>query len=637
MYLKKYLLSIAFLFAGNLLIAQSIVTDTIALDEVSVTANRLTNFTTGSKIQKIETSVIKEFQSKPLNEILSKLTSLNVNTYGLGGLSTASLRGTGSGHTAVFWNGFNLQSPLNGGIDISKIPIDFIDDIQVQHGGSGSLFGSGAIGGVIHLNNNLDFNKGTTFSVNQNMGSFSNLYSGAKLTLSNQQSVTSIRVYRQSAKNDFKYINTQELEDFKATQINAGLTHYGAFISNSLIIKQNKTLTTNIWYQDLYNEIQPTMNVNKSTANSTDKNLRLSSVWKASNSYHHYYVRVAYIDEKYNYKNPEYNVSSRLNARSINSEIENRFIISQNHQINIGLDELYEIGETNNFEQTRYRNRASAFLSYRFFSTSDKFATVLSLRSELVNTDFTPVMPSVSARYTFLSNLSLNTNISRIYKIPTFNDLYWTGWGNPDLEPENGWTMDLGLSFEKKTKDINISSNATYFNNTISNWIIWTPSLTSWTPENITKVWSRGLESSLSADYLYSKGKIGLSALYSYTKATNQNNDSLFIKEFEKQLIYTPTHKGSASLYISYSGFFLRYTHQLVGKRFTSKDNSYFVNGYHIGDLSFGKIFLISKNEFIINLRINNLWNENYQVMVNYSMPMVNYQISLSYNFNKSN
>lgn len=637
MILKKYIISLGLLFTSKIIFGQVLLSDTIAIEEVSITANRLHNFTVGSKIQKIESTLLKEFQSEPLNDVLSRITPLNINAYGASGLTTASLRGTGTGHTAILWNGFNLQSPLNGSIDISKIPIDFIDDIQVQYGGSGSLFGSGAIGGVIHLNNELDFNKGINFSLNQSMGSFSNYYTGAKFNVSKQKSVISVRLYGHTAKNNFKYINTQEINDFEATQINAGINHYGILISNSLKLQSNKTITTNVWYQDLFNEIQPTINVNKSTANSTDNNLRISSIWKVNNTKNQYFVRIAYINENYRYNNPEYNIKSLLHAKSINSEIENRFIISQNHQINIGLTELYEIGESNNYNNIISRNRASLFLSYKYYGSANKLSGVVSLRSELIDHDFAPLTPSIGLRYYFFRYFSFNSTISKIYKLPTFNDLYWSEWGNPNLKPENGWSTDAGLNFEKKFEHNKILINSTLFNNNIYNWIIWTPSLSTWHPENVTKVWSRGIETSLSYEYSYSWGKTGICILYSYTKATNQNSENQFIKEYEKQLIYTPLNKGNISFYSSFHGFFIRYTHQFVGKRYTTKDNSYFVDSYHIGDFSVGKVFELYKNEFILNIKINNLWNNNYQVMINYAMPMVNYQISLSYHFNKSN
>jgi len=77
----------------------------------------------------------------------------------LGSIATSAIRGASAGHTVVVWNGLALQSPMLGLLDLSMLPSGLVDEVSIQYGGQSTLWGSGAIGGVIHLNNQAKFGK----------------------------------------------------------------------------------------------------------------------------------------------------------------------------------------------------------------------------------------------------------------------------------------------------------------------------------------------------------------------------------------------------------------------------------------------------------------------------------------------
>ena len=74
-------------------------------------------------------------------------------------LHHTTFRGTSSSHTSVLWNGIPINSIANGLADLSSIFCHSFSDVVIVNGGDGSLFGSGAIGGSIHLNSTIKEDK----------------------------------------------------------------------------------------------------------------------------------------------------------------------------------------------------------------------------------------------------------------------------------------------------------------------------------------------------------------------------------------------------------------------------------------------------------------------------------------------
>src|SRR6056297_3816481 len=170
--------------------------DTIALEEVQISAQRMNHFSTGLKISSIEKELIEEYKTQSLAELLAMHSQIFIKSYSNGGVTSPSTRGSGANHTAILWNGFNLQDPMNGMTNLSHIPISFIDEIAIQQGGSGALYGSGALGGAIHFNTNPSYNKGFEIKTHQKYGSYQNIFNGINLNYSNNNFSSSSRLFR---------------------------------------------------------------------------------------------------------------------------------------------------------------------------------------------------------------------------------------------------------------------------------------------------------------------------------------------------------------------------------------------------------------------------------------------------------
>ena len=129
--------------------------DTINLPEVRLEQSRLKTHSIATQMEIFTTAELGDFPSQNLADFLSLNSALYFKQYGA--LATPSFRGTSSSHTLVLWNGIPLNSVANGLMDFSILPVNTGHELAVVHGGDGSVFGSGAIGGSVHLNTISNF------------------------------------------------------------------------------------------------------------------------------------------------------------------------------------------------------------------------------------------------------------------------------------------------------------------------------------------------------------------------------------------------------------------------------------------------------------------------------------------------
>jgi len=148
--MKQTLIHILLLMglAGNL--QGQMAMDTIRLPEVKLEHNRLQTHSIGTHLVILTPEIIGESSSQKLSDFLVNHSSVYIKQYGA--LATPTFRGTSSSHTLVLWNGIPLNSIANGLLDFSITPVQGFEKIAIVHGGDASVFGSGAMGGSIHLN-----------------------------------------------------------------------------------------------------------------------------------------------------------------------------------------------------------------------------------------------------------------------------------------------------------------------------------------------------------------------------------------------------------------------------------------------------------------------------------------------------
>ena len=650
---NKILGPLILLFYHSYSEGQKLTTDTlVAAPEVVVYGNRLTEFNAGVKILTIDSLTQNQFRQNNLSSLLEQNSTLYIKSYGLGSLSTTSFRGASAEQTSLLWNGFNIQSPMNATLDLALVPVSLIDQVKVQYGGSGAMWGSGSVSGSIHLDNKPVFGKGLSLQYNNGYGSFHSFSDQVSATLSKKNYIISIKGFLNNAKNNFPYINTTEYGSPLIKQSNASLQQYGYMMDNYIKISKRNQLNFRVWQQSSNREIPPTMVVNISDAVQKDWFLRLSSEWQHTRNKTVWNARAAYFDEYLLYQDKFAATNSHNHSICQISEVETKINVFKSGLLNIGINNTNNTAIVDSYSGKPKQNRTALFTSFKYAGKKERWKINVGARKEIVSsTRYThllvvPIMPFAGADIALTKKMVLKSNVSRNYRLPAFNDLYWVPGGNINLQPEQGWSEEIGLAFIHKNKSFikdslggtgisTINFSTTVFNRNIHNWILWVPAGNYWVPENVLKVWSRGIENTIDLTLNIHQIKFTTGLRFDYILSTNEKVPAGSENQLGKQLIYVPQYKGGLKVGGIYHGYSLSYTHNYTGIVYTQADDAAFVNGYWLGNMIFSKLFIKGNTGISLLFKINNIWNKSYQVIAYRAMPGRNFEIGISIQLNK--
>lgn len=618
--------------------AQEIEPDTmLLLKEVKVDAPRFTHHQVGLNTTTFDSLQKQAYYHKNISELLSDESPLFIKSYGLGSLATTSFRGGSANHTAVFWNGISLSSPMNGLLDLSLAPVFAADELYIQHGAGSALFGSGAIAGVIHLANKPKFNQGIRIKGDFSIGSFSDFRQNVLVEISQKRWVSSIQLFNSFSQNDFPFTNNFSATETKKRQTNANLTNRGIINENKWLIGKYSTFSLNTWWQSTNRNIPPTMLQQQSLASQQDNALRMHAEWNYQIGKFATFVRTAWLNEKLLYTDDIAEINSISKTQQLISEVETKITLHPLHEINVGLHHTFAQASNKSFEQIPKQNRMALFAAYQVQTKNKKLQARISFRNEIVDSELVPFTFSIGSDYQILKWLTAKASVSKVYRIPTMNDLYWTPGGNLNLLPESGYAQEGGLSINFRYKNLSFISNLTLFNRNIDNWIVWLPNFSFWTPQNLMQVWSRGMETHNTLTFSKNKFRVALTLLTNYVLSENQQAKTINDASVGRQLIYTPMYSGMLKMAITCQSFLISYRHNYTGFRYTSTDNTQYLMPFDLGALQVS--YRVQFNNFSgsVFFEINNMWNEQYQVLSNRPMPGINYQTGISFQFNKPN
>ncbi len=616
--------------------------ESYALTEIAVLEKR-DDFKKNHFIKAFSQKKIQELAHTSLGNLLAQNSGVYVRSYGIGSLATSSIRGTSSSHTAVLWNGFNLQSPMNGNIDLSLIPNFFLTQVQLQTGGNAALFGSGAMGGVVHLNHHAIFQPMLGFQFGGHIGSFGDYQEQAGFFVHNKKQSFSLKAFHQQAQNDFKFKNTASFGSPIVVNENAALRKYGLLAEHGLLIKGNQVLNQRIWLQNNHRQIPGTMTTGIGTAYQIDRSFRYAGDWKIENNQRLIEAKLGYFNEYLLYADSSISLHAKSRSTSLFSQVNGTFQLGKNHSIQMGIHQNLQTGQSDAYAFRHRQNRIATFLAWNVHNAQKTWVMNTILREELVGSQLTPLTFSWGTAWDVSSLFQFKGNVSRNYRSPTFNDLFWFdsgARGNPLLKAESGWSEDIGGIFKYKKSKNKVQFELAFFNKHLSNQIVWLPESDAqgnsfWQAQNRQQIWTRGIEQQL--DYIYKKEhwNFQLSAQYQWSKATNlkltEGQDHLL----GKQSIFNPMHKGQIRLGFDYLGYQINYQHALVGKRFITSDNSDSLPIFHKADFILHKRFQWKKWTPTFQISLNNIWNTSYQEIAYRPMPGRHFLISMNILFSK--
>ena len=626
----------------------------------------------GTQQTKLDSVVLKENIALSMADVLTFNSSIFVKSYGRATLSTVSFRGTSPSHTQVTWNGMRINNPMLGMTDFSMIPSYFIDDASLLHGTSSVNETGGGLGGAVKMSTTPAQNEGFGLQYIQGVGSFKTFDEFLRLTYGNNHWQVSTRAVLSTSPNDYKYRNHDKKENIYDEEMNIVDQYYpiernrsGSYRDFHLLQEvyyntgRGDRLGLNAWYINSNREL-PMLTTDYGEEMDFDNRQReqtfrgilswdhLRSNWKVAAKAGYIYTWMAY-DYKRDVGNGimAHMTRSRSKINTIYGQAEGEYYIGKKWLFTASVSAHQHIVESQDkniilqegnkgivgYYRARFELSGSASIKWR---PIERLGFSAVIREELCGKEWTPIIPAffVDGVLSKAGNITAKASISRNFRFPTLNDLYFLPGGNPNLRKESGWSYDAGVSFAVGKAGIySLRGSASWFDSYVHDWILWLPTTKGFfSPKNIKDVHAYGVELQANLDVALSKEwALSLDGTYSWTPSINHGEPiSAADQSIGKQLPYVPKHSSTITGRISWRKWSFLYKWCYYSERFTMSSNDISLTGklpdYFMSNISLEKILSFRWADLSLKGTINNLFNEEYLSVLSRPMPGINFE-----------
>lgn len=638
------------------------VSDTSKVLDTVLVSTAKNVYTNTNPVQQIDKQVLQQLNSFSVGDAAKYFSGVLIKDYGgIGGLKTISVRSLGAQQTGILYDGIAMADAQSGQVDLSKLSITFLQRINLYDGGSFAVLmpaRSYSYAAVLAASTvaNFAFNNKADWRVGVRQGSFGlwQPFAGFTIPLS-KKTFININAEAVKAKGNYPFFidngsysskSKRNNSDIKSINAEANLT--SVFDDSSLFKIKAAVYSAErglpgaiVFFND--NSTQRLWNTDAFIQSAYNKNFSNKFSLLASAKYTHSYTR--YLDP--DFLNNAGELNDKYNQDEVYGSVATAYNISQSLQINYASDAAYTTLNSNK-EQFAKPSRLSLwnvagiqFNKQLFHLNGNVLYTHVHDEVQLGKASadkdkFTPAL-AASFKPTIESPLLLRAFYKRIFRLPTFNDLYYTLVGNPNLKPEYANQYNVGVTYTKSiSQNINnISFSVDGYYNTVKDKIIAIPNknLFIWSILNLGKVHITGVDvntemaGKFSADWSFF-----IKLAYTYQHSIDVTNKAA--ASYKDQLPYTPVNSGSAIAQLAYKSWSFNYNNIYSGSRYTLGDNiaANYVDGWMTHDVSLSKKFVTSNSSIIIKGGINNITNKRYDVIKYFPMPGRSYELSISIN-----
>lgn len=609
------------------------VVDSVTYPVVTVASQRIAE-AIGSSVTETDTLLYSMQRGRGLAQVLETESFISTRAYSPGGVANFSVRGTGSQHTQVVWEGIPINDPMLGQTDLSAISLGGIGQVRVLYGSAGMTNNSGGIGGTIEL---IPQEKRTTDGfdgkLNVYAGSFGTYGVSVQLRDSYKKVFGTTSVEYQTAKNDFTYRNLASIKKEDKKLEHAAIGRIGFTRTMGVRFNERNSIKASVYYAQVDREFAPTMLMASTNETLFDRDIWAALNWNRIGKRSKVSVTSSYIfgqQDFFDNNNYIFHHLYHANKNLLRYELR----LKHDLHLELGGDVFNETARSDSAyrHQAHWRFWQAAFASLKYVPKKWVAAQVL-IREDVIDGAFSPIQGLVGVEVKPLRWFYLKGNVARNFRAPTLNDLYWVPGGNADLKSETGFSGEAGLGFRSETERFKFNAEATYFRSTISNWVIWLPIGNVWTPQNKRAVGISGVEARLETTARLGKVLIRLNGAYTWVSSKIIEGATETDVSVGKQLIYVPQHQAKANVSVHLGKLYFIYVHQFTGLRFTTSDNKDQLPAYQVGQLSVGYAYAIGKHTIGLGFTLDNLFNTEYQTIAWRPMPGRSFLINLNYQF----
>ena len=651
------------------------------LEEVSVVAKKHPIVVPA---QRLEGERLLDLSVHSVADALRYFSGVQIKDYGgVGGIKTVDIRSMGSHHVGVFYDGVEVGNAQNGTVDLGKFSLENIESISLYNGQkteslqSAKDFGSA---GTIYLRTRRPvFEQGKNYNVVVGMkaGSFGlinpsvlyeqklsetvSLNMNAEYTFATGRYPFTIKKYFPDGSLAWDTTGYRQNGDINAFRAEMGLFGY---------LPQGKWNIKGYYYQS--NKGIPRAiirNVWTSSQRQWDRNAfiqgafqyRVCKRWEMQ-------VSAKYANDKMRYLNPDTTlmyIDNTFLQQEVYISWANRVELFDWWDLTLSGDYIYNTLSSNmaNFVYpVRHTGLVAAATSFHYkwiqaqASVLGNFVEDRISNHRLTTNNQKPrFTPAVFLSYQPLlkEQWFIRAFYKQIFRMPTFNDLYYTDVGNISLKPEETRQYDVSLAYDKEfrvdarwasleLRDIGLHAKVDGYFNQVKNKIVAIPKGNSqyrWMMMNIGYVEIRGIDVNAGLDFIFPLSttsfplQLSVSGNYTYQKAQDftDPDDPL---TYGGQIAYIPWHSCSVLANLKWNGFNFNYSFIYVGERYHNSANipANYEQPWYTHDMAVGYLFKIPNTRYKVrqsfdidtSLEINNIFNQQYDIILNYPMPGIN-------------
>ena len=607
-----------------------------------------------TNIQILNFEKIEASGSMDIGDLLKQFSGVNIKDYGgLGGIKTISVRGLGTTHTKVSYDGVVINSSQSGQIDLGKFSTDNIEAISLSIGSPESIFlparnfSSASMINIVTKKPFFDDNDKFNAKAKVKTGSFGLISPSIiiEYKLSDNISISAYQAYT-SLDGDFPIILYNGVETAEKIRKNSDLESYNTEIS--VFYDNDKTKIFGKYY-----------------SYSSERGLP-----GFTDFYDHTSYDRLWDDKQYWQLSLESELSSKFSIK-INTKYSKDYLryldkyffngkgkddVYNQDELYFSSSLLYKYYENTSFSISSdyFRNTMDSNKSDFPFPTRNSFLTAISMTKNINKFSMQATLlhivvlesveigepaknikrynPSLSLSYDIKGdgNLLLKTFYKEIFRNPSFNDLYYTEIGSRVLDPEDSKQYGLGISWyvKKPSRDISFINNLEFFHNKVFNKIVALPrgNITSMVNKGEVEIFGFDLNTRVKLNL--ENNSITFSGTYMFQSVADIDKES---STYGHQLEYTPVNSGSMRLEYKNDWFTSVFSSVFSGHTYSVKQNidDNKINRYNDSSLSFIKDFKFKHIKGKLKLDILNVFDKSYEIIKNYPMPGRNYRLSL--------
>lgn len=615
---------LAFIACGGLAAwpawAQEVADTTVILPEITVeeVRERTSAVLLPGRVTTLGVTALAATDARSVAELLEARTSLFLKRYGDGGLATVSFRGTNASQTLILLDGQRLADPQSGQIDLSLVPTVVLASADVFHGAVSSLYGSDGIGGVVHLRT-LAPTAEPSVRLMSSRGAFGANRIGGVVTASHQRFSGLLAIESSTTTGDFAYLNETLFPAERVRREGADRALMTWFAKVQHEDKSAQTSLT-VWYNQAERGLPGPGNAASSGARQWDDHLRVMAQQRRPLALGMLMLNAAAQTTKLQYSNPQNatDQASRTQAYSVSSRWNRP--LNPKWLLTGGVDLGYDYADlAQGHTQTRWATLLHGIGEY------ERLLLYPALRFDRYNTEGNTVSAmsprlGVNVQPFEYAGLRLKASTGRAFRAPTFNERYWQPGGNPDLDPERGWTTDVGFLLQRGDSQRFLLGEASVFYTCLRDQIVWFPSFVGpgvqvWSPSNISRVVTQGVEASIEGQYHGIQGGL----VYTYTEAEDRSDEQAHT--YGKQVRYVPREQLKAWIGAGWRGFQIDVHARFVGRRFITSDETQALPAYEVVDAQLRYTKRSKRLDATLSLHLENLLDARYSVIRFYPMP----------------